>query len=411
MTIQKNQANEKQRKWLFLTTAVLLLVFAVFLNPTIQAEGTNTTEPIAMKEEDAAAKAAPSIIAQETEETKNIAEVVTEINSVEIVETTEAPIIIPASTENTTINEGITSAPSETQKPGINSSYVGQFKIPSLGINVGCYNGSSQKTVDNANSAAYFNNSGHMVIADHVNQDFNSLKSCKQGDIAYVPVGGDSLKYECVAVMDGINTGYSLTTPDGRNISELYPGTVVCYTCNGNSTNVTMAFFKIVETNNSVNHAISQIENQLYNQPKTETEEVWLNPSPSGKEPCPANTHKWYLFHSLEFWETEGEYRVKYFHEQYVCSTCESDMLKTTEIERVQIQEEPTLPPETEPPVSEPETTNPKLAETEPSESIEPIEPETTLPEETQPEPQPDAGLNDTDTIIPEDSSEDIDAS
>lgn len=402
MTTKTNQSYEKRRKWPLLLVAILLLGIAILFARKTQEEPNEITEPALMKEKDAAEVTAPSLEEQNTKKSTEVSEVAEEIENVKIVEAiteTTPPSVEEAPAPEIVFPGDITTSTTETNPtPEYNESYIGQFKIPSLGINVGCYEGSTQGTVDKANSAAYFNHAGHVVIADHVNQDFSSLKSCKKGDIAHVPVGNDSIQYECVAVMDGINTGYSLTTTDGRSISELYPGTVVCYTCNGNSTNVTMAFFKIVEStsNNNNNNPINQIEDKLYTEPESDTEEVWLNPSPNGKEPCPANTHKWYLFHTVEFWETEGEYEVKYFHEQYVCSTCDSDMLRTTEVERVPIKNEEIEPPEesktpseesTEPTLpSEPDTNHPESENTEPpidnSSEINSSEPP--RPEETE---------------------------
>lgn len=290
--------------------------------------------------------------------------------------------------------------------------YVGKFSIPGVGLSVNCYNSASQATVDAANSAAYFYLQGHLVVADHVNQGFNKIKSCKEGTIAYVPYGSGTVEYECVAVINGINTGYGLKTADGRDISELYPGSVVCYTCNGNWQNVTIVFFQL---------------------PGGETPEEFEDggaefyPSEENSNICPAGKHKWELEDSFQYIDITDTHRIKYNQDHYVCSKCGSDYLTTQELNRWPIEDEdwwvneygdkvtdpepidppdetPTEPPvqETEPPVEEPaplpEGTTPP---TEPStelpqeespvvETTPPTEPPVIVPE---PEPDPDPEL------------------
>ena len=130
--------------------------------------------------------------------------------------------------------------PAVTEKP----PYVGRFSVPSVGVDVACYYSAAQAVVDAADSAAYFDCSGHKVIADHVNQSFDGLKNCAVGDTAQVVGENGPEQYQCVAVSDGHNTGYDLTDENYVSIGELYPGTLVCYTCRNGWQNVTISFFE-----------------------------------------------------------------------------------------------------------------------------------------------------------------------
>ena len=237
------------------------------------------------------------------------------------------------------------------------AAYVGMFSIPGVGVSVPCYASSSQAVCDAQNAAAYFYMSNHLVIADHVNQGFNRIKSCSPGMVAYAP---DGTKYECITIMQGINTGYSLTLTDGTNIREIYPGALVAYTCNSNWQSVTMVFFKVYGTNIDEPSEEFEGENDFY--PGENSDKV----------PCSPGTHEWDLIDSFEYWDFEDGIRKKMLREVFICSVCESEWYKATEIVQ---------PPEEEPPVEEPTE-----SETEPT---QPSEPEETKPEETQPEEPP----------------------
>lgn len=199
--------------------------------------------------------------------------------------------------------------------------YLGRFQIPSVGVNVSCYASYSQSTVDADNSAAYYYDDTHTIIADHVNQGFGAIKSCEEGTVAYFSSSDDTIEYECVAVMAGINTGSNLTTTDGTDISEIYPCTLVCYTCNDNWQDITMVFFKVAGTD------INDIPDEY--EPDTN-----FYPDNNGKTPCFSGTHNWETFETFEYWGVEGEYRVKYRQDTYFCSSCNSYYTKTTFIEK-----------------------------------------------------------------------------
>ena len=125
---------------------------------------------------------------------------------------------------------------------GVNP-YVGRFSVPDVGVNVGCYGSSAQAVADANDSAAYFDACGHTVIADHVNQGFGAIKGCTVGDQAQLTTETGEERYVCVGSIQGHNTGKALTDENYTPIDELYPDTLVCYTCNDNWQNVTIVFF------------------------------------------------------------------------------------------------------------------------------------------------------------------------
>lgn len=124
------------------------------------------------------------------------------------------------------------------------SNYVGKFSIPSVGVDVSCYESSEQSVVDARDSAAYFYACDHWIIADHVHQGFSAIKRCKVGDTALLLTEHGISRYTCVGKIQGHNTGSSLTDTDYKPIDGMYPNSLVCYTCNDNWRNVTIVFFE-----------------------------------------------------------------------------------------------------------------------------------------------------------------------
>ena len=295
-------------------------------------------------------------------------------------------------TNNNNNNTSTTPPPSNNNNYNTWDTLVGKLSIPSVGLSVNCYASASQATVDAANSAAYFYTQGHLVIGDHVNQGFNKIKSCSKGTIAYIPYGGSSVEYECVAVMNGINTGYSLTTADGRDIRDLYPGAVVCYTCNSNWQNVTLVFFQIPGT------SVEELED--------ENSEFY--PGEDVANTCPAGQHDWSLEETFDYVEITDDYRIKYRRNHYICNKCNSDWLETSELARWDIDdkdwwkedepEEPSVPEETEPESPPPENTEPPVeTPTEPDDTVPPEDTEPTVPEIVV----PDEPTTPTDPVSP----------
>ena len=128
----------------------------------------------------------------------------------------------------------------------MDTDYYGRFQIPDVGVDVACYESAEQSVVDAKDSAAYFYACGHWVIGDHVNQGFGAIKRCEIGDGAQMVTLQGVEHYTCVGLIQGHNMGTALTDLDYRPIDDLYPDTLVCYTCNDNWRNVTIVFFAAV---------------------------------------------------------------------------------------------------------------------------------------------------------------------
>ena len=126
----------------------------------------------------------------------------------------------------------------------MDTDYYGRFQIPDVGVDVACYESAEQSVVDAKDSAAYFYACGHWIIGDHVNQGFGAIKGCTVGDTARMVTPHGVEQYTCVGLLRGHNTGTELTDWDYKPITDLYPDTLVCYTCNENWRNVTMVFFE-----------------------------------------------------------------------------------------------------------------------------------------------------------------------
>ena len=130
---------------------------------------------------------------------------------------------------------------------GGNGAYVGRWVIPSTGVNVACYASGSQATVDAYDSASYYRGYGHTVVGDHNNQGFNAIKLCEVGTMAYLETPTGRIIYTCVGKITGHNTGVILADDNYNSIDSIFPGTLVCYTCNDNWRNVTLVFFSPVD--------------------------------------------------------------------------------------------------------------------------------------------------------------------
>ena len=246
----------------------------------------------------------------------------------------------------------ITDAPSTSGSGKRNAfdRYVGRFKIPSVGVNVGCYHSNSQATADAIDSAAYFYISGHYTIADHNNQGFNAIKRCSVGTKATFTTGGGTKNFTCIAKIQGHNTGHGLTDSSWNSIDGMYPGTLVAYTCNENWQNITIVFFDGDDLTGTVE-----------GEPMKE---------------CPDDQHDWGEWEIIEYVdELYGPCRIK----RSVCRKCQLERWEDFEILNQKDddvndnggQTEPaeTEPVETEPSATEPPVTEPSVVEPEPTES------------------------------------------
>lgn len=312
-------------------------------------------------------------------EFKNI-ETVEEIEDINELNVIENGIVEEDGNNNST-NDANTSENNSNSSDSSNvlSNFVGRFRIPSVGISVACYASSAQSVVDARDSAAYFYCDGHNVIGDHWNQGFDGIKR--------VAIGGSatfgSTSYKCVARINGHNTGQALTDANYNSISSLYPGTLVCYTCNGNWKNVTIVFFE--------REGGSQ-------------EEVKYDCS-SGKHCWGEWEIAWERYESGNYYGWDCRECSICYEEEWVQRTEPSPGMEIPELEEtVPTTPDPTDPTEpeeikppaptptepTEPTPTEPPVVEPTEPETEPAEpETQPTEPKPTepsVPNETEPE-------------------------
>lgn len=214
-------------------TTFAILLFALNYNPVNNicvsgAEAIVTIEKSVVETEPFTEIEQPSFEPKYLEEAVDVVEVIDES-----IEETQ--------TEEKDPNEKLNSILFSKEKDA--NRYIGRFEIPSIGINVACYDSYAQATVDAFDSAACFYCDGHINIADHVDQTFWSLKSCSVGAKAYFTINEEVESYTCIDVIHGHNTGIELTDANYNNLSHLYPDAIVCYTCNGGWQNIIVVFF------------------------------------------------------------------------------------------------------------------------------------------------------------------------
>lgn len=128
------------------------------------------------------------------------------------------------------------------------SLMLGRFSIPSVNIEVACFNSREQIFVDNIDSAAMFGQGDMIIIADHSNQGYSSICDCIEGTKAQFNDGYKIQEYICTASFIGHNTGEMLTDKDYNSIMfDANKGGITCYTCIGNWQNVWIVFFQPIK--------------------------------------------------------------------------------------------------------------------------------------------------------------------
>lgn len=106
----------------------------------------------------------------------------------------------------------------------------GTLHIPAADIEVRLYRSNMQAVADAKNSAAMFRRDGSWIIADHNNQEFNTLPDVEPEDMAWIDrEDGKTVLLVCTDVFYGKNTGHEITDLDGRNVMRDYD--YLMYTC------------------------------------------------------------------------------------------------------------------------------------------------------------------------------------
>ena len=138
------------------------------------------------------------------------------------------------------------------QKKYCPENYVGRWVISDIDVDVALYQQYADEgniIVDALDSATFFTtSSGSTVIGDHAEQGFDAIKRCSVGMVAEIQKRDSSIElYTCIGVIQGINNGKYLTDLEGNKLYDLYPNTLLCYTCNDSWESVTVVLFNKIE--------------------------------------------------------------------------------------------------------------------------------------------------------------------
>lgn len=133
---------------------------------------------------------------------------------------------------------------SDPDRFGDDILYFGRWSIQSRGIDVACYLGWSQDTVDAEDAATFFQYGDQYIIGDHKNQDFEPLGSCQPGDLACLETEDGIAIYVCTAIVQGHNTAISITDEAWNPIEYGFnTGGITCYTCIDDWQNIYLVLF------------------------------------------------------------------------------------------------------------------------------------------------------------------------
>ena len=116
--------------------------------------------------------------------------------------------------------------------------FYGRLYVPDANIDVALYYGTQQYICDRQDSANVFTYGVYdgEHIADHNNQEFRKLFNVKVGMHGYIQLAnGNIINIKCIKVLNGHNTGRSITDNNGN--AEL-DGDYLMYTCRNGWRNV-----------------------------------------------------------------------------------------------------------------------------------------------------------------------------
>lgn len=193
---------------------------------------------------------------EEKEETatpaENAAQAATDTETVSVNDSTPAsPSTVPSCCEYYG-----TSSHSHDPLRFLSNGYVGRWVVPSVGIDVACYYYDEyfsdshlvQQLTDAWDSAAFWPCGAQIVISDHSNQSFSSVKYITAGTTAYMDVGDYRQKFVCTKVVYGYNDNGILRDDNFNRIKDngFNAGGITLQTCNGNSYNIILVCFQPV---------------------------------------------------------------------------------------------------------------------------------------------------------------------
>ena len=134
---------------------------------------------------------------------------------------------------------------------------VGRLYSEDLGINVKVEyydmcsdensNEGAQSIVNKEDTAIWMDwHINTIVIGDHYNQGFESIKKSVPGETVIYMISQDGMqKFICQDVQEGHNDGKTLLAEDGSNLLASDPGGLLLYTCDGSWKNIFIAQYAI----------------------------------------------------------------------------------------------------------------------------------------------------------------------
>lgn len=125
-------------------------------------------------------------------------------------------------------------------------NFVGRLYIDNINVDVALYKSWEQAVVNRDDSAAYFGNPAHRIIADHNTEAFAPLGTVKVGTITrIVKEDWTIVYYECVDIFKGHNTGTRITDWDGNKVTA--KADILMYTCFNGPRNIWVTLWTQVE--------------------------------------------------------------------------------------------------------------------------------------------------------------------
>ena len=128
---------------------------------------------------------------------------------------------------------GQVNAASNQASAGVYTGAGNSLSIPGLGYSASLStDGDPQWIVDQPGLGWYsWWDDGHMLIGDHAYQGLGKLGNLPNGATATLTIDGVQKTITKASGYSGYNSGYGLSLSDGRDMSAVWDGSIVIYTC------------------------------------------------------------------------------------------------------------------------------------------------------------------------------------
>ena len=111
------------------------------------------------------------------------------------------------------------------------------LSIPGIGYNAALSTDGDPQWIVNQPGIGWYSwwDDGHLLIADHAYQGLSNVGSLANGSTATLTIGGVTRTITKASGYSGYNYGYGLSLADGRDMSEVWDGSIIIYTCSAGS--------------------------------------------------------------------------------------------------------------------------------------------------------------------------------